>query len=78
MFKQHVGITPKAFMKIMRFQKAVMEIERCRSVNWAGVAYESGYYDQAHFIHDFRQFSGFTPAQYAEMKKDFTNYVPIG
>jgi AraC-like DNA-binding protein len=77
-FKEHVGVTPKAFLKITRFQKAIQEIETDRSANWTSVAFESGYYDQAHFINDFREFSGFTPNQYLKMKSDFTNYVAVG
>jgi AraC-like DNA-binding protein len=78
LFKEHVGITPKAFMRVMRFQKAIRDIEQCRQINWAQFATASGYYDQAHFINDFRSFSGFTPAQYVASKNDQLNYVPVG
>lgn len=77
-FREHVGVTPKNFLKIMRFQKAIQEIEAAKAINWAGIAYESGYYDQAHFINDFKQFSGFTPAQFRQMNSEFTNYVAVG
>lgn len=76
-FKEHVGVTPKAFVKIMRFQKAIQEIEATNSANWARIAYESGYYDQAHFINDFKDFSGFTPNQFQQMQISFINYVAI-
>ena len=78
MFKENVGLTPKAFLKILRFQKAIQEIETCKKINWSGIAYETGYYDQAHFINDFKNFSGFTPQQYLLVKNDQLNYVPIG
>jgi AraC-like DNA-binding protein len=78
LFKESVGLTPKGFLKIMRFQKALMEIETSKKINWPGIALESGYYDQAHFINDFKSFSGFTPAQYLLLKNDQLNYVPIG
>lgn len=77
-FKEHVGVTPKAFLKIMRFQKAIQEIETYKTANWASIALESGYYDQAHFINDFKDFSGFTPNQYLNMQSDFTNYIAVG
>jgi AraC-like DNA-binding protein len=77
-FKEHVGVTPKTFLKIIRFQKAIQQIENQTLTNWAGVAFESGYYDQAHFIHDFKEFSGFTPRQFLGVKRDFTNYVAVG
>lgn len=77
-FKEHVGLAPKAFLKIIRFQKAIQEIEANRTANWTSIALESGYYDQAHFINDFKQFSGFTPNDYLNMKSDFANYIPVG
>ena len=77
-FKEHVGVAPKVFLRIIRFQRAIQEIEANRSANWTSIAFESGYYDQAHFINDFREFSGFTPNQYLKMKSDFTNYVAVG
>lgn len=76
-FKEHVGTTPKNFLKIIRFQKAIAEMEHKQS-NWASIAYDSGYYDQAHFINDFKHFSGFTPGQFMNVQSDFTNYVAVG
>lgn len=77
LFKRRVGVPPKQYLKIMRFQKAIREIERGRSVDWNRIARESGFYDQAHFIHDFRSFSGFTPGEYMSRKTDILNYVPV-
>lgn len=76
-FKENVGITPKSFLKIIRFQKAIKEIERSRKVNWTSVALESGYYDQAHFINEFKHFSGFTPLEFTKSHSEFTNYIAI-
>lgn len=77
-FKEHVGVTPKSFLKIMRFQKAIREIEGRTRVDWHTVALDTGYYDQAHFINDFRDFSGFTPKRFLNTTSDFTNYVAVG
>lgn len=77
-FKEHVGVTPKSFLRIMRFQKAVQDLETRKLVNWASVAVDAGFYDQAHFINDFRDFAGFTPEQYLRTKGEFTNYIPVG
>ena len=77
-FKNSVGVNPKTYLKIMRFQKAIVGIERAKKVNWSSVALESGYYDQSHFIHDFKTFSGFAPNEYAQKHIDFLNYVPVG
>lgn len=77
LFKQHVGITPKAYLKIMRFQKTVIEIETQKEIDWVLIANDCGFYDQAHFINDFKLFSGFTPEEYLK-RKDLLNYIPIG
>lgn len=77
-FKRNVGLTPKGFMKVVRFQKAIQELEQGRALDWVGLAHDCGYYDQAHFIHDFKAFSGLTPAQYVAMMGEYTNYIPIG
>lgn len=77
LFKKHVGLTPKAYVKVIRFQKAIEAIEREESVDWLSIALGSGYYDQAHFINEFRTLSGFTPSDYLTKKSDTLNYVPV-
>ncbi len=78
LFRDHVGLTPKAFLRIIRFQKVIADMESLRRMDWSTVAHDSGYYDQAHFINDFRHFSGFTPLQYASCRGDYRNYVAVG
>lgn len=77
LFKDNVGLTPKGFLKIIRFQKTIEEIATTKEINWAGIAYESGYYDQAHFINDFKLFSGFTPQEYLSKQSDYLNYIAV-
>lgn len=77
-FKDHVGLTPKEYLKIMRFQKAIQEIGQAKQIAWAHIALESGYYDQAHFINDFKLFSGYTPQAYLQKESNFLNYVAVG
>lgn len=78
LFKDQVGITPKSYLKIMRFQKTVNEIEKQSEVVWTLIANDCGFYDQAHFINDFKHFSSFTPKEYLKLKNNALNYVPIG
>ena len=78
MFKKQVGLSPKNYLKIMRFQKAISEIEILNDVDWSLIAYDCGFYDQAHFINDFKTYSGFTPENYLKRKNGVLNYVPIG
>jgi len=80
LFKQHVGMTPKLFCRVRRFQKALRRITRGRPINWSDIALDGGYFDQAHFIHDFRVFSGINPSKYLADYKDFPrhhNHLPI-
>ena len=64
LFRDNVGVTPKEFLKIIRFQKTIEEIAAAKEIEWTAIANECGYYDQAHFINDFKIFSGFTPRKY--------------
>jgi len=78
LFKKQVGITPKSFQRIMRFQKTIRDIESQNIINWSKLAFESGYFDQAHFINDFKTLSGFSPGEYIQKKNDQLNYIPVG
>ena len=77
LFRQQVGVSPKQYLKIMRFQKAICAIENCEFMPWSQIALESGFYDQAHFIQDFKHFSGFTPNEYIKRKTATLNYIPV-
>lgn len=59
-FVREVGIGPKLLCRILRFQQVFRALE-CDDLNWAPIAVECGYYDQAHLIRDFRQFAAQTP-----------------
>ena len=77
LFHRQVGLTPKTFSRVRRFQRALRTVHGRRDIDWARVAVESGYYDQAHFIHDFRGFSGFTPSVYSSLATPHLNHVPL-
>jgi AraC-like DNA-binding protein len=62
-FREQVGLPPKTVASILRFNRAV-ELMSGRRVSWSTIALESGYYDQAHMIRDFRRFAGTTPTDY--------------
>jgi AraC-like DNA-binding protein len=76
-FRGQVGMAPKLYARVQRFQAVVVGVQTLREVNWADIAAGCGYYDQAHFIHDFRAFAGFTPAQYFALKGADLNHVPL-
>lgn len=77
LFDKHVGISPKFFSRLLKFQKVLHALERDEKVSWTGVAHDSGYYDQAHFINEFRKFSGLAPAAYLTEKGEYLNYIPV-
>lgn len=78
LFRREVGMTPKVFSRVRRFQTAVNAIGGSgKDIDWADVAAGCGYYDQAHFIHDFRSFSGLTPSVYLERRTEHLNHVPF-
>ncbi|MBV8632698.1 MAG: AraC family transcriptional regulator [Silvibacterium sp.] len=77
LFQTQVGITPKSFNRVLRFQSVLRRVHRASNIDWCGVALDCGYYDQAHFIHDFQEFSGFTPTVYAARATEHLNHVPL-
>jgi AraC-like DNA-binding protein len=64
-FKKEVGMTPKLFSRVQRFQQARAIIHRQEeAADWAAIAIECGYFDQSHLIREFLEFSGTSPAAY--------------
>jgi AraC-like DNA-binding protein len=63
-FRNEVGLTPKMFSRIARWRRAIDSLRGPRPVNWSALAVDCGYFDQAHFIHEFRELAGITPAAY--------------
>jgi AraC-like DNA-binding protein len=59
--KQRIGIPPKLFARIIRFSKAYRMRENLPSKTWTSIAHECGYFDQMHFIRDFKEFAGVAP-----------------
>lgn len=60
-FLDHVGLSPKVFIRLVRFQNAIKKLKKEKFMGLADVAYDCGYMDQSHFIKDFKYFSGKSP-----------------
>jgi AraC-like DNA-binding protein len=73
-FSQAVGLTPKRWQRIRRFQRVLSSVES--GADWAQVALDCGYFDQAHLIHDFHAFSGISPSRYHPAPSG-PNHVPV-
>jgi AraC-like DNA-binding protein len=77
LFRDAVGLTPKLYCRIRRFQEVLQRVAAGRAIEWAGLALDCGYYDQAHFIRDFRAFSGLNPSTYLVDRGEHLNHVPL-
>jgi AraC-like DNA-binding protein len=63
-FNLEVGVKPKLFVRIQRFQRVLQKVHYLPVVDWRQLALEQGYFDQSHLIRDFVAFSGLSPADY--------------
>ncbi len=73
-FKRYCGLTPKLLHRVFRFSALLSLIHQKQEINWADIAYETGYADQSHFIKEFQNFSGFNPSEY--IRKGFNQSAP--
>lgn len=76
-FAAEVGLTPKLYQRVLRFQAALVHVERAEHMALADVALACGYYDQAHFNHDFRAFAGVSPGAYLAGRGPWINHLAI-
>ena len=85
LFRDQIGLTPKTFCRVRRFQRVLETVHRRSAVDWAQVALDGGYYDQAHLIRDCHEFagnapsgfSGLTPSVYLATATEHLNHVPM-
>ncbi len=76
-FREEVGLAPKMWCRIHRFQAATRALHEGVDVPWAELALRCGYYDQSHFANDFRAFSGIDPTTYCALRARWRNHVPV-
>jgi AraC-like DNA-binding protein len=82
-FKKYIGVSPKSLARLFRFQDVLHAIHP--NTNWVDIALACGYYDQAHFNHEFAAFTGLSPSQYIDYRQmvfddvqDWIHFVPAG
>ena len=74
LFNEVVGVNPKEYARIVRFQKSLKLLQHCsEDANQAQLAYQCGYADQSHFIREFKQFSGYTPLSLLNVCKPYSD-----
>jgi len=80
LFAQHLGVAPKPLSRVLRFQRALTALMRAPGESLAAIAADAGYFDQAHFVREFRRWTGGVPRGYrgyfpAEAPTDFAPNV---
>jgi AraC-like DNA-binding protein len=75
-FATHVGVSPKLLARVMRAHAVLARADAARAassrkLDWSAIAYELGYYDQPHFIDDFKALTGATPGEWTTRDQPF-------
>jgi AraC-like DNA-binding protein len=68
LFSTAVGLTPKRFARVLRFQSVLKRLAQHPTATWTHLALDAGYSDQPHFNREFREFAGLTPEEYRRAK----------
>lgn len=76
-FIEQVGLSPKRYCRVRRLQALVQRAHGVRDADWAGLAADCGYADQAHLTREFRDFCGVTPAAWLRRGAVFATHVPV-
>lgn len=78
LFDQWVGLSPKIFSRIVRFQALCGRLTDASQADWVGLANDHGYFDQSHLIRDFSDFAGLTPMEFLKGAASWTAMQPQG
>ncbi len=77
LFYRGIGLTPKLYCRILRFQGALKQVAANPAASLVDVALDEGYSDQAHFNREFRELAGVSPGEYRGLSPAFPHHVPI-
>jgi AraC-like DNA-binding protein len=72
-FKKHIGLSPKFYSRIIRFSN-IFKLVQTKDFNWSDITYLAGYYDQSHFIKNFKEFTGEEPSKYGFTEENIANF----
>lgn len=77
---ERLGMNPKLYARIARFSKAYCMFEANQELTWSHISHRCGYFDQMHFIRDFKEFAGVTPGIMSKNldKSSLTFQAPMG
>ena len=74
-FQEQVGLHPKTFSRLVRFNGVIRHVESNLNVKWRQLADAFGYYDQSHFIHEFKSLTGGLPQDYSTLSAKFEKFL---
>lgn len=77
LFREQVGLSPKRHVRLQRFHAAVAAARAGGRIDWAGIAADGGFHDQAHLVHEFRAFSGMTPTAWMARRGEWHRHVAL-
>ncbi len=75
-FKQSVGISPKLYSRICRFQSSLNQLRNKDFSKFSDIVFDNDYADQSHFIRVFKEFTGFSPQQYLKHSNEMIENFP--
>ena len=78
-FKQYVGLNPKTYQRIVRFNEILLLIMEKKSIAWGDICAGCYYYDQSHFIREFKAFCGYSPQEFLVHQGEHpeANFFPL-
>ncbi len=78
-FKSHVGINPKTYQRIVRFNEVLPMVMSKQSIAWTDICANCYYFDQSHFIREFKSFCGYNPSDFLQHQGKHTesNFFPL-
>ncbi|PQA60126.1 helix-turn-helix domain-containing protein [Siphonobacter curvatus] len=76
LIRHYVGISPKAFSRIVRFQSGLQALRQKDFYNLTDLAYQNDYFDQSHYIREFKAFTGMNPKQFIQQTNEHVENFP--
>ena len=73
LFRRYIGLSPKLYARVIRLS-FIFHLVQKNKEKWTSRAYEAAFFDQAHFIKDFKKFTGVNPGKYAFEEKNMANF----
>ncbi len=75
-FKTEIGVSPQTYKKVIRFNQVMRDMGHELPKEWQELTFESGYYDQAHMIREFKRFTGKPPQVFIKQETQFSFRQP--